>query len=123
MKPFFNLLILVMAFYRLAAAEDAAPKPSPVTEVVIVGTLHQGHYQNPHYSPDVLKDILVRLKPSAILNELPLSQIETDGRPKKREKDKYPENWAADTAAGELKIHQIAFDRPDGQNISEDPLF
>lgn len=85
------------------------------TEVIIIGTIHNKHHQNPHYSPEVLRDIILSLKPDAILNELPLSKVDRNGRPLSRDRNKSPEGWAADTAARELGIKQIPFDRPDRQ--------
>ena len=87
------------------------------TRVVIVGTIHKAHHENPKYSPETLKEIIASLKLDAILNELPLSLVEANGRPIKKIRDKYksPECWAADTVATQLNIKQIPFDRPDRQ--------
>jgi len=85
------------------------------TQVVIVGTIHSAHYKNPNYNPDILKEIILYLKPDAILNELPLSQVDPNGRPLFRDPLKNPEGWAADTVAQQLDIKQIPFDRPDRQ--------
>ena len=85
------------------------------TQVVIIGTLHHFHYDNPKYTPEVLKEIILSLKPDAILNELPLSQVDPNGRPLFRDPLKHPEGWAADTVAQQLGIKQIPFDRPDRQ--------
>jgi hypothetical protein len=105
--------------------EPQGPKekvPSPVTsetkhtEVVIIGTIHSFHHKNPHYSPEVLKEIIISLRPDAILNELPLSLVDPNGRPKTRSRDSScPEIWAADVVATHLGIKQIPFDRPDRQ--------
>ncbi len=85
------------------------------TKIVIVGGIHQAHHKNSKYSCEVLKEIILSLKPDVILNELPLSQIDPDGRPIERLRDKQisPECWAADTAATQLGIKQIPFDRCD----------
>jgi len=89
------------------------------TQVVIIGTIHSGHHSNPKYSPDILKQIILSLKPDVILNELPLSLVDANGRPLEgiRGKDNPggPECWAADMVAMELGIKQIPFDRPDRQ--------
>jgi pheromone shutdown protein TraB len=86
---------------------------------VIIGTIHSAHYKNPKYSPETLKEIILSLKPDAILNELPLSLVDPNGRPLEtiRGKDLQggPECWAADTVATQLGIKQIPFDRPDRQ--------
>ncbi len=86
-------------------------------QVIIIGTIHDKHHKNPNYSPEVLKEIILSLKPDVILNELPLSQVDPDGRPIERLRDKQisPECWAADTAATQLGIKQIPFDRCDRQ--------
>jgi len=89
------------------------------TQVVIIGTIHSRHYSNPKYSPDILKQIILSLKPDVILNELPLSLVDPNGRPLEGIRGKGnpdgPECWAADDAAMELGIKQIPFDRPDRQ--------
>jgi protein-S-isoprenylcysteine O-methyltransferase len=41
------------------------------TQVVIIGTIHDGHRANTNYSLDILRNLIVKLKPSAILIELP----------------------------------------------------
>jgi carboxyl-terminal processing protease len=92
----------------------AAPRlGSHKTQVVIVGTIHARHNENPQYSPEVLRDIISHLRPAAILNELPLSQVDPNGRPLFRDRDKHPEGWAADTVATQLGVKQIPFDQPD----------
>jgi hypothetical protein len=70
----------------------------------------------------VLRQIVVELKPDAIVHELPLSQWDVaSGRPLQREYPASdtgpgcPENWAGDQAAQLLHIRQIPFDRPDRQ--------
>jgi C-terminal processing protease CtpA/Prc len=87
------------------------------TQVVIIGTIHGTHNKNPKYNPDVLKEIIFSLKPNAILNELPLSLVDPNGRPieelRKKDISGGPESWAADTVATQLGIKQIPFDRPD----------
>ena len=44
--------------------------PAP-TQVVILGTLHDAHRTNRNYSFDTLRNLILTLKPSAILVELP----------------------------------------------------
>ena len=86
------------------------------TEVVVIGTIHFQHHKSALYKPEVLKEIIVAVKPAAILNELPLSEVDADGRPKGRTYQN-PEGWAADQAATELKAEQVPFDRPDRQEF------
>lgn len=83
------------------------------TEVIVIGTIHQFHHKVELYKPEVLKDIILALKPDAILNELPLSLVSPNGRPLIRDYHKSPEGWAADQAATKLSIKQIPYDRPD----------
>ncbi len=123
MTDIFKTMILILFCVSLCAvnsfAESKIPPETPKTQVVIIGTIHSAHYKNPKYSPDILRQIILSLKPDAILNELPLSLVEPDGRPleKIRGKDNPggPESWAADTVAVKLGIKQIPFDRPDRQ--------
>ena len=81
--------------------------------MVIVSTIHRAHYKNPKYSPYTLKQIILSLRPAAILNELPLSQVDPNGRPLFRDRRQHAEGWAADAVATQLHIRQIPFDRPD----------
>ena len=99
--------------------EINTPSQTSKAQVVIIGTIHDKHYKNPKYSPDVLKRIILSLKPDAILNELPLSQVEPNGRPIFRDPNKHPEGWAADAVATELGIKQIPFDRPDREKFRQ----
>ena len=82
------------------------------TQVIIIGTIHGRHLQNSDYKPEVLKDIILSLKPAAILNESPLSQWDPNGRPLYRDHDKHPEGWASYTAARQLNAKQFPYDRP-----------
>ena len=92
-----------------------APSQKQKAEVIIIGSIHKTHYTNSKYSPDILKQIILSLKPDVILNELPLSQVDPNGRPTFRNKQTNPEGWAADTVATQLGVRQIPFDRPDRQ--------
>jgi len=116
-KIFFLTSVLIAAFCSLCGsntlAEPQAPSEAKKTEVVIIGTIHDRHYESSKYTPEVLKEIILALKPDAILNELPLSQVDSDGRPLSRHYFQSPECWAADTVATELGVKQIPFDRPD----------
>jgi len=122
MAKIFRISVLVLLCCGLYAAgnttESNAPEETKKTEVVIIGTIHSAHHKNPNYSPDTLKEIILSLKPDAILNELPLSLVDSNGRPLEKFRSKgssCPEVWAADEAAMELSIKQIPFDRPDRQ--------
>ncbi len=115
----FKTLILTLAGWGLFTTNVCAEPEIPVdcnkTQVVIIGTIHKFHYESPKYTPEVLKGIILDLKPDVILNELPLSQVDPNGRPLHREYLRHPEGWAADTVAQQLGIKQIPFDRPDRQ--------
>src|SRR5271157_408893 len=87
------------------------------TEVILLGTLHAMHNQNARYSVDVLRDLVVKLKPGAILIELPPA---IGGEPtieKQRAVGRFAndENWSANAAADVLQIPVIAYDR-EGRN-------
>jgi len=116
----FKALAITLFFCNLCTGsnltETTKDPQSQVTQVVIIGTSHSAHYKNPNYSPEMLKEIILSLKPDAILNELPLSLVDPNGRPLIRDRNSSgPENWAADTVATQLGIRQIPFDRPDRQ--------
>ncbi|MBN2020803.1 MAG: hypothetical protein JW749_11340 [Sedimentisphaerales bacterium] len=117
MKKAVVLLSLTMmcrvALVRAGDANSPAVPQPQKTQVIILGTVHDLHYKNPHYSPSVLRDIILSLKPDAILNELPLSQVDPNGRPLFRDPNKNPEDWASDTVAAQLGLRQIPIDRPD----------
>jgi hypothetical protein len=80
--------------------------------------LHEYHGKNPHYSQQVLLDILVACRPQAILVELPATKA---GKPTVREGrlvEEYAradELWASQQAAQKLKIpiHPFDMDRRD----------
>jgi hypothetical protein len=112
-----NTTVLALVFCVLhitnTLAEPQTPSDCNKAQVVIIGTIHDFHYESPKYKPEVLKEIIISLKPDAILNELPLSQVNPNGRPISRHYLQSPECWAADSAATELGIKQIPFDRPD----------
>lgn len=122
MKKTFTIFASILVCFNLCAtksiAESEIPAEAKKTQVVIIGTIHSAHHKNPNYSPDILKEIILSLKPDAILNELPLSLVDPNGRPLKGIRSKNsscPENWAADEVAMKLGIKQIPFDRPDRQ--------
>ncbi len=119
MTRIFKFTLLVILCCVLYAGDGLAESQTAVeakkTEVVIIGTIHGGHYKNPKYTPEILKEIILSLKPDAILNELPLSLVDPNGRPLLRDPNKHPEGWASYQVATQLGIKQIPFDRPDRQ--------
>jgi len=121
MKKVFVIIYTVLFCCGLYAvgsyAESTISPETAKTQVVIIGTLHKLHYKSQKYSPEILKEIIISLKPDAILIESDLSQVDPNGRPleKFRAKDANwdPENWITDEVAMQLGIKQIPFDRPD----------
>lgn len=94
------------------------------TELVILGTLHGFHNENSKYSKETLRDIIVTLKPAAILFELPPTifgkATVKDGRISQwlvsnKDGSVDPEGWAANTAADLLSVPVIPYDR-EGRN-------
>lgn len=112
----FLWLLLLIPTSGYGGVEPVAALRSTPTQVVIIGTLHGGHRENSRYSSEILRKLIRELKPDAILNELPLCQVDPNGRPLFRDPN-YPEGWAADSVAMELGIPQIPFDQPDRQDI------
>ena len=106
MKKMFTIFSSIVVFCCLytddTLAEPQTPADCNKTEVVIIGTIHDSHYESPKYRPEVLKEIILALKPDAILNELPLSLVDPNGGPKFRDYLTSPEGWASYTAAMEL---------------------
>ena len=119
MNRFFNVLVIILVCFILCIGHSYAQTEdghnAKKTQIIIIGTIHSAHYENPDYSPAKLKEIMLSLEPDVILNELPLSRVDPNGRPLFRNRQKNPEGWAADTVAQQLGIKQIPFDRPDRQ--------
>jgi hypothetical protein len=87
------------------------------TEIVLLGTIHGSHQQNARYSLDILRDLIVRLKPAAILVELPptISGQLTVEDQRIIKSLAVNENKSANAAAGLLQIPVIPYDR-EGRN-------
>jgi hypothetical protein len=83
------------------------------TEVIIIGTLHGAHNQNPRYSEDALREILLALKPDAILVEMYSRHFNEDGSLNMEMiyLEHCPDVRAPHDAASALGIRQIPFDR------------
>ena len=92
-------------------------KAADSTEVVLLGTLHGMHQQNSRYSVDILRDLIVRLKPGAILIELPPTIDNEPAIEKQRASGRFAndENWSANAAADVLQIPVVGYDR-EGRN-------
>lgn len=118
-----TLVSTILAFgcvTPLWAATTSQPASAPAiapAQVVILGTLHGGHDSNPSYSTDTLRDIILAMKPAAILLELP-PQI---GTRQTVENGRVIQNYmgneakACNQAADALGVNVIPFDR-EGRN-------
>jgi pheromone shutdown protein TraB len=93
-------------------ANNVTDKESP-TEVIILGALHSYHQNNPNYSLETVRDIILACKPQAILVELPPS---FDGKPTvvngrlTGDFGKSEERWASQQAAIKLDVPIYPFD-------------
>ena len=90
------------------------------TGIVILGTIHGFHDENAEYTRQVLRDIIVELKPAAILAELPptISEKATveDGRVarwlvEKTDSSLNAESWSENAAADLLSVPVVPYDR------------
>jgi uncharacterized protein (DUF433 family) len=130
MKRILILFLLSLVLPRVAMAGDdnthlsntnsdyRGDKPGASTEVIIIGGLHERHRDNTNYSTKALTEIIVGLKPTAILVELP----PTIGGKPTIEKHRivprllpFPELDAVNAASEVLKVPIICYDRP-GRN-------
>jgi hypothetical protein len=124
MKKILILLLLSLVLRHVAMAGDdnthlsntnsdnRGDKPGTPTEVIIIGGLHERHRDNTNYSTKALTEIIVGLKPTAILIELPPT---IGGKPTIKEHRivfSFPECDAANAASKILKVPIICFDRP-----------
>lgn len=130
-------LVGVFAFLWMAATlwagpagtQPAASQPTSLaapTEVVIVGTLHGWHKKNPKYSLPILRDILVGIKPSAILMEFPPTiggkRTIEDGRIVETFAS-IDESAAANQAAELLGVQVIPYDRDRRNEIYQETRY
>src|ERR1035441_3337295 len=83
------------------------------TEIVLLGTLHDGHQKNARYSVAVLRDLIVKLKPAAILIELPPAIGGLASLEKERIAGRFAgnENDSANAAPAALRIPLGKYDR------------
>lgn len=130
MKKILILLLLSLVLPHVAMAGDDSArlsntnsdyrgdKPGAPTEVIIIGSLHERHRDNTNYSTKALTEIIVGLKPTAILVELPPT---INGKPTIKEHRiapwllPFPEFDAGNAASEVLKVPIICYDRP-GRN-------
>ena len=70
MKSILETTILIPIYLGLCAVnifgECQAPADCNKTQIVIIGTMHDLHYESPKYTPEVIKQIILELKPDAI---------------------------------------------------------
>jgi hypothetical protein len=64
------LMVMGIGGWLTPAAEGADP-----TEIVLLGTLHGAHRKNARYSVDILRDMIVELKPAAIPIRAPAGHL------------------------------------------------
>lgn len=107
------LLLLVVQQLLCFSACCFADEKVGKTQVVIIGTIHFRHYHNPKYRHEVLKEIILRCQPDAILIETPSNRIIDQNKPPAPLYISYPESWAIDRAAATLKVKQIPIDMAD----------
>ena len=69
-KPLLKIFPLLLAAGFLFADEGRAQRK---TEVLVVGTIHEGHESNPNYSDQDLVNILGTYAPDAVCVEIPPS--------------------------------------------------
>ena len=103
------LVLMALAVARLSGADPA--------DLVVLGTLHGMHRQNPRYSAAILRDLIVKAKPAVILIELPpaIGGEPTIVQQRVAVSFANDENWSANAAADLLKIPVAVYDR-DGRN-------
>jgi hypothetical protein len=105
----------LLATGRLTAKPqtNAAATASVPTQVIILGTLHGSHKANTNYSLDVLRDVIVAMKPAAILVELPpeIGGRSTVHNGRVTKDFGGDENTAANLAADALGVNIIPYDR------------
>jgi len=99
-------------------SDNREDKPGASTEVIIIGGLHEFHRGNTNYTTKTLTEVIVGLKPTAILIELPPT---IGGKPTIEEHRvvsrllSSPECGAVNAASEVLKVPLICYDRP-GRN-------
>ena len=122
MKVYFirlsRFIILAALLTFVTSAMNTVADAQDLTEVIVIGGLHSMHKQSQKYSPEILRDVIVSVKPDAILSELPAVVL---GQPTVINQrinamlipDASDENWSANAAADILDIPVIAYDRSD----------
>ena len=112
-----QILVTVLLIISSSVIDSVAEEKDK-TAVIVIGGLHSMHAQSRNYTPEVLRDVIVRTKPAAILSELPeivLGQptIVNDRINAMLVPDTSDENWSVNAAADILDVPVIPFDRAD----------
>jgi hypothetical protein len=111
------LAALCTTLFTLPRLNAQTNLPAPPTQVVLLGTQHGAHKTSANYSLEVLRRVLVTIKPAAILIEQP---PEMGGQPtvlngRATNPGGSVECTMANLAADELDIEVISYDR-EGRN-------
>jgi hypothetical protein len=89
---------------------DPVAKP---TTVAIIGSIHDFHQKNPHYTEAVLRDIIVACRPDEILVEMPATMYGQPTVENGRLADDQGlanEGWAEQAAAEQLNVPIVPYD-------------
>ncbi len=112
-RPALSGLTLVGLALGVLSASNAQTNGLAPSQVVILGTMHGSHRTSTNYSLEVLRKVIVAMKPAAILIEQPPDR---DGHPTVREgRATNPggsvESTIANLAADDLGVNVIPYDR------------
>jgi hypothetical protein len=119
-----SAVVLVMAMCEVVSgAEDVrqaeGKEARQSCEAVLIGSLKQGHLEAQHYSPELLRDIVVACNPNAILVELPADRESAysavDVQTITRTPSLTADIHAAAQAATWLGVKLVGIDVPDKQ--------
>jgi len=74
--------LALLALTACAARTPASPAPDPiaeaaVTELAVLGMIHDGHTTSERYSLDVVRRIIRQLDPEVVLTEIPPDRLDT----------------------------------------------
>jgi hypothetical protein len=107
--------LLCLPHCAIAKGDTGRLADRMATEMIIIGTLHERHNDNPRYSQEVLSQVLLDLNPDAILLEALPEWINENGRvlPSCIFPVSGVENAVCDKVAGQLGIPIVPIDRTD----------
>lgn len=106
-------VVLALGTTATSNAQTNSPAPTSVpTQMVILGTLHGSHQTSTNYSLEVLRKLIVAMKPAAILVEQP---PDFDGQPSvhngRATELRSTENVVANLAADDLDVNVFPCDK------------